>query len=136
MSGPQMQRELEVLILLGERLQEEVISERRQHQITKQQLSELTSRLEEEIEGRGHRRNGRKRSNTSSSSLITPNISIAKELNELPHNQMAHLEDLITHGRIKAAPIDAMGLRSTLAEMIGLADLLLLPRKPPPEKDL
>merc|ERR1712137_1210449 len=101
MSPAQMERELEVLIVLGERLQAEVINERKQHQRTRIQLEEQVARVEELVRSFGggstigtlfHRRSAPKLGCTPEPSTATnQNEAYSRELKRIDACQLRHV---------------------------------------------
>ena len=110
MSPAQMQRELEVLLLLGETLQAELVAEKKEHQETKKLLQDMMNR--------------KGRQNISISVLAkeesnTPDLQ--HKLGELQSLMRYHDDDFT----VEPAQLDSHDLRTTVVEMIGFTDYLI-----------
>lgn len=110
MSQQQMQRELEVLLLLGETLQAELVAEKKEHQATKRLLAE---KRQQRIP------------HSSSKPIIEvkPEVSseIQTKVDDIRNRCQFNEEELSLDG----VQLDSYDLRSTVIEMIGLSDYFL-----------
>ena len=138
MSDDQLQRELEVLLLLGETLQTELVNERKEHQATKKQLQELQSKLEEgapRFNGVSNliRSKTFKNSLTSVANSPTPptpvhaevDQKLAQELEKIDREQRFDMEEV----SFRSSRMDIYDLKDVVSEMIAFTDLLLAPSK-------